>query len=277
MDNMKSYQPLIISLLAHICLILLALLAPSESLLKPQTQDIEVVYQNETKPKLFVSDPNEQAINTAIEKLKDAANKLSRYNERVKEEVAAQKSGRTQNRPPQLRKQVREELKRPLNEDVPSINRPPPNRVASDTRTGDSSLSEFIPEVKMGGFTALNTDQFIHYTFYARTNEQIRNRWTSNIKNFLNNTVQTELNRLAQQTQISQIEIILDPNGRFIKALIHQRSQNPDIDQAAIEAFRQASPLNNPPEEMIESDGFIHLHYGFHIQLRPRYLARGSK
>jgi outer membrane biosynthesis protein TonB len=274
---MKLYQPLIISLLAHACLILVAMLTSSKGFLKPQNQDIEIVYRNETKPKLFVSDPNQKEIHKAIEKLKDVANKLSRYNQRVKEEVAARKSGRTQNQPPQLSKQLRNELNRPLTENIPPINHAPPNHVARGTRTGDSSLAEFIPEVKTGGFTALDTDQFVHYTFYARTNEQIRNRWASHIRNFLNNTMQTELNRLAQQMQISQLEIILDPNGHFIKALIHQRAQNPDIDQAAVEAFRQASPLNNPPAEMIEDDGFIHLHYAFYIQLRPRYLASGSK
>ncbi len=275
---MKSYQPLIISLLAHFCLILLAQLAPSQSPIRPRTQDVEIVYQNETKPKLFVSDPNEHEVKKSIEKLKDAADKLSRYTQRVKQEVAASRSGRTQNRPPQISKLIQEELKRPiLDSNAPSITKPMPDQVARNTRTGDSSLSEFIPEVKIGGFTALNTDQFVHYTFYARTNEQIRSRWTNNIRNFLNETPQTQINQLSQQTQVSRIEIVLDPKGRFVKGIIHQRSQHPDIDQSAIEAFRQASPLNNPPAEMITPDGLIHLHYAFHIHFRPRYLASGSK
>lgn len=268
---MKLYQPLIISFLIHLCLLLFAQLAPSQSHLKPKNQNVEIVYQNETKTQQFVTSPDKTEIKKAIEKLKSAADKLSRYTERVKMQTRVAKSGPTQNivsespsRP--LAQQLSDELKSPIL-----------NPVARNTRMGDSSLAEYIPEVKVGGFTALNTDQFVHYTFYARTNEQIRNRWIMNVRNFLNLAPQTEINRLSQQPQVSQVEIVLDSNGRFVKALIHQHSQNPDVDQSAIEAFRQAAPLNNPPAEMIERDGFIHLHYAFHIHFRPRYIASGSK
>jgi TonB family protein len=244
--------------------------------LTSKNQEVEIVYQNETpQRRQVVTDPNVQDIKEALEKLKDKAKYLSRVTKRVKEEVIAQKTGETRN---QLQQQAQRELQKPIEEDdQPSINKVFQQNIGRNTRVSDSSISEYIPEVKTGGFSALNSDQFIHYTFYARINEQIRNRWTANIAQFLNSSAQSEVNRLAQKPQISQIEIVLNPSGHFLKAIIHQKSENPQLDQSAINAFRLASPFLNPPSEMIESDGNIHLHYGFHVHFRPRYIASGSK
>lgn len=285
--KMKSKQPLIISLLIHLCLYLLVLVMPLESPSVREPQEVEIMYQNE-KSRQFVMDPNEDELDKSVKDLKDRAERLSRLSRRFKKETIAPNEGATQNLSPSNRQPPREnrlqkdaltkELQKPLEDaSAPSINRPPPDHVANRTQMGVSTLSEYIPEVKTGGFTALNTDQFIHYTFYARANEQIRNRWVENIRVFINSAPQTEINRLARSTQISEIEIILSPTGQFVKAIIHQKAESQDLDQSAIAAFRLAAPFNNPPSEMIENDGYIHLHYGFHVQFKPRYMAGGSK
>jgi hypothetical protein len=255
-----------------------ALLTPSKSPINT-LQPIEIVYQNETKKtQAFVTAPDEKKLDEQLEDLKEKAQQLSRITQRVKEQMVARKNGETRNREPAPQQQMHEELQKPLEtSDAPSITAPMPDKVARNTYLGDSSIAEYIPEVKEGGFTALNTDQFVYYTFYARTNEQVRNRWVNNVQQFINDTPQSELNRLAQKTQVSQIEIILTRDGKFVKALAHKNSESRDLDACAAAAFRLAAPFNNPPSEMIEEDGFIHLHYGFHIQLQPRYLASGSK
>ncbi|OFZ20036.1 MAG: hypothetical protein A2Z20_08090 [Bdellovibrionales bacterium RBG_16_40_8] len=275
---MKSYQPLIISLLVHLCLYLMALLMPNESP-APHTQEIEVLYKNTNNSvaRQIVMDPSEKQLEKSLQNLKDKAERLSRLTQRVKNEILANKNGPPQNKSQSFREKLSNELKKPITDIAgPSIDRPMPDKVAKDTRLGDSSISDYIPEIRSGGFTALNTDQFIHYTFYARINEQIRNRWIENVRVFILSTSQAEINRLALKTQISEIEVILDPAGRFVRALVHQQAQNTDLDLSATKAFQQAAPLNNPPSEMVESDGHIHLRYAFYVFLRSRYIASGS-
>lgn len=284
---MKLNQPLIISLLFHICLYLLALLNPGESLLKQSLQPVEIVYQDQTKRRQIVIDPNEQRLMDSLKKLKEQADRLSRITQRVKEQTIASQVGKTQNQTPQKPSTTQntwsqEAQKEPedLDSSAPSITKPIPSvnsPVGRNAQTGDSSIAEYIPEVRRGGFTALNTDQFLHYTFYARINEQIRSRWVASISQFLETTPQSEINRLALKVQRSQVEILLDSKGHFVKALVHQRSENSRVDESAIMAFRLASPLNNPPSEMIEPDGFIHLHYGFYVQFRPQHMASGTR
>jgi hypothetical protein len=319
---MKLNQPLIISLLLHVCFYLLALLTPDQGLFDQEAVPLEVVYQNESKTRQIVTDPDQDRLLESLKKLETQANRLSRITPRVKEESVARKSGQTQNggasnaralAPTESQKKspttaeqkstnssLDEIVKNELSQapsleqnditetERPSITQPMnapkksfagggPTGVGRNTHTGDASLSEFIPEVRNGGFTALNTDQFVHYTFYARINEQIRSRWIENVREFLSRTPQTEVNRLASKTQNSQVEILLDSTGHFVKAIIHRHAENPGLDESAISAFRRASPLNNPPSEMVEEDGYIHLHYGFYVQFRPRYMASGSK
>lgn len=279
---MKKNQPLIISIWLHAMLFLLAHIAPPAQPPGSRPQSIEVVYQNETQkplsPREIVTEPDITPQEKEIRERQEKARYLSRLTKRVKEQMVARKTGQTQNLQPQSRPSKTTRNMIPGPDEAPSIERRfLQNSVGENARVGESSIGEYIPEVRVGGFTALNTDQFVFYTFYARINEQVRNRWVENVRGFVNQSAQTEINRLALKVQISQIEILLTPEGEFFNAIIHQRSDNPHLDQSAIAAFQAASPLNNPPSEMIADDGFIHLHYGFHIQFRPRYMASGSK
>lgn len=48
---------------------------------------------------------------------------------------------------------------------------------------GVSTTGEQLPQdIQIGDFTALNTDRFVYYTFYARIEEQIRHRWVRYVK-----------------------------------------------------------------------------------------------
>ncbi|RME17299.1 MAG: energy transducer TonB [Bdellovibrio sp.] len=138
-----------------------------------------------------------------------------------------------------------------------------------------SKVSLFVPQIKQGGFTALNTDQFIFYTFYARTNEQIGSRWVFNIQNSRDELKRSSLKSpFSSQKHITQLEVILKPNGDLAKIHLLKSSQIPALDQAAVLAFQQAAPFANPPEEMVQEDGRIHLYYNFIVVLDPRYWAR---
>lgn len=287
--NRVPAQPFIISLLIHLCLYLLAQLTPSTPNRPPQ--EVEIVYQNETTQpgRQFVTDPNKDNLENALEKLKEQTKRLSQHTRRYQREQVARQSGRTENSqytrqrqrsatPSPAQSQNQEpQSQLGANGDLAVSPLPLPGVVGHESRTGYSALAEFVPDVQQGGFTSLNSDQFVHYTFYARTNEQIRNRWVALIRNFVNNHMVTDINQLAQKTQMTEVEIILNPDGHFEKAILRQGAESRELDEIAITAFRLAAPFNNPPSEMVADDGFIHLHYGFHVQFRPRFVANGSK
>jgi protein TonB len=293
---MKINQPIIISFLLHACLLLLLLLTPNSNTRRPQKQDVEIVYQNEkNSSKQFVTSPDttdpKEKLNEALKKLNDSVKRLSKYTKRVAEESTARRSGPTQNanqnsRPqnpePAQSQMAARDMKQKVTEEN-SGNLPMPkqdlfeNKVARDTHLSYSTNSDYLPDVKNGGFTALNSDQFMYYTFYSRINDQLRNRWVSLIRQYLDSTPQMSLNQLANRTQVTQLEVLLTPDGRFLKAMIYQKADAIKLDEIAVSAFRQAAPFNNPPSDIVAKDGFVHLQYALYLELSPRYMANGSR
>jgi len=157
-----------------------------------------------------------------------------------------------------------------------SATRPTELLLPSDPRRipGVSTSGELLPsDVKIGDFTALNTDRFTYYTFYARVEEQIRHRWVRFVKAALYGGGDVTVGRNDFMTNI---EIILNRKGEFVRAIIHQESGSKDLDAAPVLAFREARMIPNPPREMLKADGTIRLLYSFHVDQVPP-LARRSQ
>lgn len=139
---------------------------------------------------------------------------------------------------------------------------------------GVSTSGELLPsDVKIGDFTALNTDRFTYYTFYARVEEQIRHRWVRFVKAALYGGGDVPIGRNDFMTNI---EIILNRQGEFVRAIIHQESGSKDLDAAPVLAFREARMIPNPPREMLKADGTIRLLYSFHVDQVPPLAKRSQ-
>lgn len=134
-------------------------------------------------------------------------------------------------------------------------------------------ISESHP-TPIGDFTALNTNRTLFYSFYSRIDSAIRSRWSSYVQ-----AVMYDLSRLGltrnKNVWKTELEILLDSDGRFLRAVVHEESGSRKIDAAPVQAFRDARQFPNPPIEMIEQDGMIHLRYAFVVNVAP-WLARSS-
>ena len=138
---------------------------------------------------------------------------------------------------------------------------------------GMSTVGELLPEdLKIGNFTALNTDRFIYYTFYARVEEAIRHRWVRYVKAAIYSGQVPPSNDSFR----TRLEIVLDPKGQFINGFIHDSSGSQSLDQAPLYAFREAERIPNPPREMVQSDGTIRLHYFFQVDKTPQRPVQGQ-
>jgi hypothetical protein len=138
---------------------------------------------------------------------------------------------------------------------------------------GISTTGEQLPsDIQIGDFTALNTDRFMFYTFYARIEEQIRHRWVRYVKAVIFGGGDL---REGQNEYVTNLEIVLNREGDFVRAIIHDGSGSRDVDAAPILAFREAKRIPHPPREMVKEDGTIRLYYSFHVDQLPP-LARAK-
>lgn len=266
------------SIVLHLVLLATLLQLSFETAPKSSRIEVEYIDPSEKETKQIVSDINLQPLQKSIEQLKEKVNRLSRETQRVENEQIARRTGPTQNQAPRQRVFPKPKaFDRSIDPSEPSIDRPMNSQAAEKVVLSESTIAEYIPEVKEGGFTSLNTDQFLHYTFYARINEQIRNRWVQHLRTFSENAGPIVLNRLSQKPQITELEVLLDKDGNFHDIIFHRRAEHSDLDVAAGAALERSAPFLNPPSEIIKDDGFIHLYYAFYIHWRPQYIARPSK
>jgi TonB family protein len=268
---MNLYYTLILSLIFHIffCWALVNIEVPD-----PFTEKvpIEVIVVNKAKQIIRQT----QAPQQMLEENNNPARFWAAQNQRVKEEVRAQKSGLSQNRT-----RPRTTLKIPPE---PQVNKssqskkkivyfkPNPIDLGKDFKLeGTSTIGEALPNrIKLGHFTSLNTDRYLYYSFFARIDELIRFRWESQIDNFIYSLSNRNYRGDGTTEWHTKITIRLNSDGSYHDAVIKKPSGIRQFDLAAVMAFQDAEMFPNPPEEMVKQDGFIYLHYSFLIDWNPR-------
>lgn len=206
---------------------------------------------------------------------------LSEKKQRVRAEQRAAQTGMTENRQATQRNNQQ-------NRPQQSAQRPPPREddgyrdvdiskeLAEMNRMnqGQSQVGEALPnDVKIGSFTALNTDQYLYYSFYARIEEQIRYRWENRVMAAIQRFDNITMMNTGNRNWVTQVEFLLDREGFLKSALVMKESGVKIFDMAAINAFREARVFPNPPPEMIKEDGFIHIKYSFSVNFRPPTLS----
>ncbi len=286
----KSFQALMLSLLLHIAITLSIYWAP-----EPQNAEvpIEVTWldSRSLKTRQIVDETEEDPANL-LKKLQARNHLLSKYNKQVKkEQIARNKTGETKNQrggggrsfapPKNLNLQAKnqqtktsriQQQKAPVN---PLLNGPGPRGSLNNSLALGESTSGFdIPGIQSGHFTALNTDQFTYYSFFERVNNSIRFRWISGVRKFAREASPKVINQLSKIPAPTVLRVLLDKEGMVVKVDVLSSSGAENLDQAAVEAFYQASPLNHPPNGLIREDRMVHLNYSFKVHFRPVYMAK---
>ncbi len=278
----RSFQGLLLSLCVHAFLIWLLLKAEAPPIQPSEAPtEITILDGKNEKSKTFVTETEAQEV---YQKLKDQADYLSQFTKRVKRQLKAKVNDRTQNlnlnpvtQPMPIREGMTGNQKSRESGELSPDSRPTDQPAMRNVVIGASSIAEHIPGVEEGAFTALNTDQFTYYAFFARINEQIRNRWISGVRAYVGRLNPKEHEILSKYDRQTIIEIVLTQEGRFLGSTLYQSSGDRRLDQTTVEAFRAAAPFLNPPQGLIESDGHIRLKYGFVVRFRPPNFGPGRQ
>jgi len=138
---------------------------------------------------------------------------------------------------------------------------------------GRSTFAELAPsDLKVGEMTALNTDRFLYYSFYERAQRLIYRHWAKYVRAVLYSYGKSGA-ATGDEYWITRIEIVLDREGRFRRGLLHQGSGLTALDVAPVNAFRDAQQIPHPPDEMVQADGTVRMHWEFAVRMMPQ-LAR---
>lgn len=279
MRPMRLLRALLISLAVHFLLVLFVDYGAPYFTPKPLTpaQSVTEIEILPAKPEKAPLKKERQIVREAPapkSELKEDDTDLARFlsadRQRVKKEMQASHSGMTQNRQPaKSAERPRKETPKDMTPDGVDIAKN--LREYARTVEAPSTVGEALPQdVSVGSFTSLNTDKYTYYSFFSRIEDLIRFRWESRVRqavdSFDRNYV---LGVVGQKNWLTSVDIWLNKDGRFNSAHILKESGIPKFDQAATMAFKEAGMFSNPPAELVEDDGYIHLRYNFSVRFRP--------
>lgn len=245
--------------------------------------------------KQFVEQP-EKAINNEID---DKAKYLSRHNQKVLKQTIAQKRGEFLNsdgksdiknkdftpkktmdltkfkptfnahevydkyekdqaqKAKEITKKI--DLKKALNSESEEQQQQSGGKQASQTL-------DYIKDLDPGLETLLSSREFTYYTFYSRVRNKLNQFWNPKVLEQLSKIYQQGRKLASSEDKISKLLITLDSNGKVLKVQVVGESGHSELDQAAVEAFREAAPFPNPPKGMIDPDGTIKIRWDFILE-----------
>lgn len=259
---------------------------------KPETETAEIEIIEATPTNARQKQPEQSIVRKSFvpEKMKapedeTLARFLSEQKQRVKQESQAANSGMTENRANSAsqnsrQQQAQQPRERTRNEEAPDKdgyrNVDISRELAEMNRMnqGFSTVGESLPtDVKVGSFTALNTDRYLYYTFYARIEELVRYRWESRVMDTINGFDRATMMNAGNRNWVTHVEFLLDRTGLLKSAVILKESGIQRFDLAAVNAFKEARIFPNPPQEMVKDDGMIHIRFTFNVNYRPATLS----
>ncbi len=125
-----------------------------------------------------------------------------------------------------------------------------------------SALENFVPEVKPGNQTALNTRAAPFAAFIARMHRSIHELWGFGFLEELDGRPQSD--PLNNRSLIAKLEIVLSGDGTVDKVTLIRPSGEMRYDVAAIDTVYAAGPYAEPPPAIRSRNGKIYVHWSFH-------------
>jgi hypothetical protein len=124
-----------------------------------------------------------------------------------------------------------------------------------------SALENFIPEVKPGNQTALNTRAAPFAAFIARMHRSIHQLWGFGaLEDWGDLPSSSPLN---DESLMNTLEIVLNRDGTVNKVTPVRLSKYLPYDAAAIDVVYSAGPYPEPPREIRSGDGKIYIWWSF--------------
>lgn len=135
-------------------------------------------------------------------------------------------------------------------------------RFAARMERARSALENFIPEVRPGNQTALNTRAAPFAAFIARMHRSIHKLWGFGFLDDIDGKPMS--NPFNDRSLMTKLEIVLNADGSIHRVGVIRASGNTGFDVAAVDVAYSAGPYPEPPRAIRSGNGKIYVHWAFH-------------
>ncbi len=140
-----------------------------------------------------------------------------------------------------------------------------------------AATDDRLDDVQTGDRTVLSAREFRFYSYYHRIKETLRQYWKPNVERKLA-MLWAKGARMQETEVVTQVLVMLDEHGQVSKITRVTGSGFMELDEAAMDAFRQAAPFPNPPAGMVDPDGLVRIRWDFVLKTEasPQITFRGA-
>jgi hypothetical protein len=125
-----------------------------------------------------------------------------------------------------------------------------------------SAIENYVPSVKPGNQTALNTAAVPFAAYLTQIHTRIHPIFADTFLSSLDNLPASH--PLNDQNLVTALEIVVDhEEGRLVRRGVTHTSGVTAFDLNAIVAVDRAAPFGTPPSEIVSPDGNVYLHWEF--------------
>ncbi len=127
---------------------------------------------------------------------------------------------------------------------------------------GDA-FPEYVKGVEEGETTALNTKEFVYFSYYKRIREQLDQAWRPLLRESLFKIFRSGRRLSSESEMTTKTLVTLDKSGEIVKVQVLEESGVRDLDSVAVDAFNKAGPFPNPPTGLVNASGQITIRWDF--------------
>ena len=122
---------------------------------------------------------------------------------------------------------------------------------------------EFVKGLAEGEQTALNTREFVFFSYFQRIREQLDRAWRPVLKEQIVRMYNRGRMLATDKEHTTKTVVTLNGVGEITRIQLLEESGTRDLDEAAIKAFNKAGPFPNPPKQLVDDTGQIEIRWDF--------------
>ncbi len=122
---------------------------------------------------------------------------------------------------------------------------------------------DYIKGMRESDRTALNTSEYLFYTYYQRIRERLDRAWVPILREKLGVYYGSGRRLAGDMDHTTKVMVVLNGQGEIVRVLLASESGTRDLDDAAVSAFNKAGPFPNPPRGMVDANGEVHIPWDF--------------
>lgn len=149
------------------------------------------------------------------------------------------------------------------------MSRDRPREFADERRWANPQFGEAIPGgqyiqgVKEGEVTALNTKEFIFYSYFERVRKQLDQAWQPLVRQNIQKILKSGRKLASNADHVTRALVTLNREGHIVRIQVLEESGSQDLDQAAVDALNRAGPYPNPPRGLIDRNNQVQIRWDF--------------